>query len=375
MDNQVICPAGPTGLGISAISIYEPPWLLGNDWFGGTIARKFVQHTGTQIRPVSLEDEVSMAVKATTNLQREVGCDLQKCAAVVFVSPSFVPPSIARQHLDDGQSIDEHVQRAAQRFAHRMRLSTCRVIGINWFCAGYAKAMSILLHRTFPILNLRQDQFALIVTVGRISRITDYECKQTAPLFGDIATVTLIAPSDSHRYPTHFQLLQAHAEQRKSSGAFFQFHSRENVLVPTPDNGQSRIPRRLVFSLDAMGIADAAPRAMASALADSLLVTGLRPEDVRHVVPHQAGTAIVRLAAMKMEEIGIRGEIANGLTSRVGNLSSSSIPFALKQLWHNLHGTVACPTAAVGNPGEAKIAQGCLLLKSSPHHDKRSLAA
>ena len=370
-----MCAVGPTSFGISAISIYEPPWLLGNDWFGGTIARKFVQHTGTQIRPVSLEDEVAMAVKATTNLQREVGCDLQKCAAVIFVSPSFIPISIARKHLGNGRSIDESVQCAAQRFARRMRLSTCRVIGINWFCAGYAKAMSILLHRTIPTLNLRQDQFALVVTAGRISRITDYECKQTAPLFGDIATVTLIARDDSRHYPPHFQLLQAHAEHQQTSGVFFQFHCRENVLVPMPDGGQSRIPQRLVFSLDGMGIADAAPRAMSSALSKSLLVAGLRPEDVRHVVPHQAGTAIVRLAAMKMEEIGIRGEIANELTSRVGNLSSSSIPFALKQLWHGLHGTVACPTAAVGNPGETKIAQGCLLLKSTPHHDKRTLAA
>lgn len=370
-----MCAVLPTDFGISAISIYEPPWLLDNAWFRGTIARKFVQHTGTQVRPISLEDEIAMAVQATTNLQRETGCDLQKCAAVIFVSPSFVPVSIVRKYLGDERAIEEDVQRAAQRFACRLRLSTCRVIGTNWFCAGYAKAMSILLRRTLPALNLEKDQFALVVTASRISRITDYECKQTAPLFGDIATATMIARADSCRYPVHFQLLQAHAEQQKADGVFFQFHCRENVLVPMPDGGQTRIPWRLVFSLDGMGIADAAPRAMSNALAKSLFATGLCPADVRHVVPHQAGTAIVRLTAMKMEEIGIRVETANGLTSRVGNLSSSSIPFALKQLWHNLHGTVACPTAAVGNPGEAKIAQGCLLLQSTPYHDKRTLAA
>ncbi|HEV3137801.1 MAG TPA: hypothetical protein VGZ26_07845, partial [Pirellulales bacterium] len=133
-----------------------------------------------------MEDEVTMAVRATNNLQREVGCDLQNCAAVVFVSPSFVPISIARKFLGNERAIGESVQLAAQRFARRLRLSNCRVIGINWFCAGYAKAMSILLRRMLPTLNLGQDQFALVVTVSRISRITDYECKQTAPLFGDI---------------------------------------------------------------------------------------------------------------------------------------------------------------------------------------------
>ena len=256
-----------------------------------------------------------------------------------------------------------------------MGLSASRVIGINWFCAGYAKAMSILLRHTLPALNLGQEQFGLVVTAGRISRITDYECKQTGPLFGDLATATLIARADSRRYPPHFRLLTANAEHKPAEAAFFQFHFRDNVLSPLPDGGEMRSSRRLVFTIDGMGIADAAPRAMSNALAKSLSETQLRAQDVARVVPHQAGAAIVRLTAMKMEDIGIRAETANGLTSQVGNLSSSSIPFALQHLWHGLHGIVACPTAAVGNPGEATISQGCVLLQSTPLHDKRSIAA
>src|SRR5262245_52906633 len=87
-------------LGISAISIYEPPWVLGNEWFGDTIPRKFVHHTGIESRPVSLEDEVTMGVRVVKALQREAACDLQNCAAVVFVSPSYVPLAVARKHLN-----------------------------------------------------------------------------------------------------------------------------------------------------------------------------------------------------------------------------------------------------------------------------------
>jgi hypothetical protein len=78
---------------------------------------------------------------------------------------------------------------------------------------------------------------------------------------------------------------------------------------------------------------------------------------------------------MKLEEIGIRVETANGLTAHVGNLSSSSIPFALKQLWHRLEGTIACPTVAVGNPGAAKISQGCLLLEATSSRQQLVCAA
>src|SRR5262245_12961376 len=71
-------------MGISAIATYEPAWILPNDWFEGVIPRKFVHHTGIEARPISQEDEVTMAVRAVKNLQREVGCDLTDCAAVVF---------------------------------------------------------------------------------------------------------------------------------------------------------------------------------------------------------------------------------------------------------------------------------------------------
>jgi 3-oxoacyl-[acyl-carrier-protein] synthase III len=348
--------------------------LLGNDWFEGMIPRKFAQHTGTQLRAISLEDEVAMAVRVTKALQYEMSFDLRDCVALVFVSPSFVPTAVARKFLGEEHACEECVQRAALRCARQLGVSTCRVVGVNWFCAGYAKALSIL-SRMLSQVSLGEDQFALVVTASRISRITDYECKQTGALFGDIATATLLAGSDSRRYPVHLGVLAANAEERAADGVFFDFHLRENVLSPTPQGGKTRVPRRLVFSLDGMGIADAAPRAMSAALDKALATTGIRPEEVRFVVPHQAGAAIVRLTAMKLEEIGIHAETANGLTSRVGNLSSSSISYALKQLWHRFEGTIACPTAAVGNPGVPKILQGCLLLQAIPRREKLASAA
>src|SRR2546430_17716130 len=100
-------------IGISAIATYEPPWVLGNDWFGDKIARKFVHHTGIESRPISLEDEVTMGLRAVRNLQREVGCDLRDCAALIFVSPSFVPLPVARQYLDRERAEQERLHRAA----------------------------------------------------------------------------------------------------------------------------------------------------------------------------------------------------------------------------------------------------------------------
>ena len=53
-----------------------------------------------------------------------------------------------------------------------------------------------------------------------------------------------------------------------------------------------REPKRLVFSLDGMGIADTAPRAMAAAASEMTRQNDMLPSDIEHIVPHQAGEAI-----------------------------------------------------------------------------------
>src|SRR5262249_16156399 len=71
-------------------------------------------------------------------------------------------------------------------------------------------------------------------------------------------------------------------------------------------------------------------RAMSSAVDKAVKATAIRGDDVRFVVPHQAGSGIVRFTGMKLETLGIGGELINGLTQTVGNISSCSIPFPLK---------------------------------------------
>src|SRR5262245_21727145 len=92
-------PKAPPAIGIAAIATYEPPWTLSNEWFADAIPRKFVHHTGIEARAISHEDEVTLAVRAAKELQRETSIDFRDCAAVVFASPSFIPLAVARAHL------------------------------------------------------------------------------------------------------------------------------------------------------------------------------------------------------------------------------------------------------------------------------------
>ena len=270
-------------LGIAAVSTYRPPRQLPNEWFE-SMPRKFVQHTGIHSRPVSDDDEVTLALHVTEQLIRDTRCDMKKCAAVVFTSPSFVPMNLARKHLDERQARQEQLNRAAWRYVDRMGVRPRRVHATNTFCAGYARALDMVLHKINPVLNLQRDEFILVLTASRISRITDYSDPKSGALFGDLATVTLITRTDHEEHPVHFELLDAKVERQETNRPFFRFALKEQVPTPTHDGGRQIESERFVFSLDGMGIADVAPRGMAAAAAEMVRKTGLNPTDPLELV-------------------------------------------------------------------------------------------
>ncbi len=365
----------PPPLGIAAIAVHQPSMVIENDWFGDTMPRKFAHHTGIEARGISLDDEVTMGVDVVRRLQADVGCDLADCRGILFASPSLIPSEVARRYLDPVAASRERPAFAARQLVTRLGIPRCHAVGVNWFCCGYSRAFDLVANRWAPRLSLRGDEYVIIVASTRISRITDYGCRQTAGLFGDMATATLVAPVASRRYPAHFEILHAAAQRQTIDRPAFDFHVGNDVPVPTADGGRRAIRQRLVYSLDGMAIAEIAPRAMSAAVVDSLLSAGLSADDVGYVVPHQAGAGIVRFTGMKLDEYGIRGELVSGLTRRTGNVSACSIPHALAASWSRLRGIVACPTAAVGSPGRAEALRGCILLRSTPLHERQSSAA
>jgi len=248
-------------------------------------------------------------------------------------------------------------------------------VGLNWFCCGYSRALDLVRRRWAPRLRLGADDFLLVVVATRISRITDYSCSQTAGLFGDMASATLVSPLASRRHPVHFEIVHAAAEKLAAEKPAFDFHMGHDLPLPAPGGGRDRAAERLVYSIDGMAIAEIAPRAMAAAVAAALAAAGLSGGDVDFVVPHQAGAGIVRFLGMQLETHGIGGELINGLARRTGNVSACSVPHALRETWGRLRGVVACPTAAVGSPGRPEALQGCVLLRATPHHERQPAVA
>ena len=304
-----------------------------------------------------------MAADCVRQLVSKTECDLRDCAGLIFVTPSFVPMHVANRYMNREQARKEQPTRAAHQLAELLEIAPRRVAGMNGFCSGYAKAFSFAKQRFISSIGLKSTEFILVITSNRISRITDYGCRQSGALFGDMATASLLSRTDSEKYPVKFKLVDACYSKKGVSRAYFDFSMKENVLVPTAEGGRDVEPERLVFSMDGMGIADTAPRAMAASADELLNANGVEPSEIQHIVPHQAGNGIIRLASMKFEQLGLTADVVNGFAKNIGNVSSGSVPFALRKLWSELSGYVLCPVAAVGSPGRPEVSQGCLLFE------------
>lgn len=361
-------------IGISAIATHQPSMLLPNAWFESIMAKKFEKHTGICQRAVSTQGEVELALEAIRELEQKSSFDVADCRAILFVTPSSIPQVVARKFLSRDEARKEQPTRMASRFAEMLGTDRCQVVGMNGFCSGYAKAMQCLQRKVLPTIELGARDCVLIVTSSRISRITDFGDRQAGALFGDFATATLLSRADSAKYPMHLQLVDADYEKQAVSRAYFDFSQKSDVLSPAADGGRMHDTEKLVFSLDGMGIADTAPRAMANAAFKMAEKHAIEPDEVESIVPHQAGKAIVRLTGMKLEEAGFVATPINGLTENAGNVSSGSVPFALSENWSSLAGRILCPVAAVGAPGKLEVSQGCIYLRGPQTEAQRKVA-
>ncbi|MEM7473468.1 MAG: 3-oxoacyl-[acyl-carrier-protein] synthase III C-terminal domain-containing protein [Planctomycetota bacterium] len=327
------------------------------------MARKFEKHTGIQSRRISQVDEVELATQAINQLLGEQSITLDRCAAILLVTPSSIPAGTANRFLPRDRAREEQPTRMARHLADRLGMPGIKTYGMNGFCSGYAKALQFVRRKLRDSWQLPSEKYILVVTSNCISRITNFEDRASGALFGDFATATMITSCNSASIPPQFELVDARYERQESARSYFDFTNTTDVLYPSSDGGKTRAASRVVFSLDGMGIADTAPRAMANAATKMAAENDIDPSEVRHIVPHQAGAAIVRLTGMKLEEAGFTAEPCNGFTRDVGNTSSGSVPFALSELWDKLQGDILCPVAAVGAPGKPEVSQGCILLR------------
>jgi 2-oxoisovalerate dehydrogenase E1 component len=198
-------------------------------------------------------------------------------------------------------------------------------------CSGYLYALA----QAWDFLQQQPDAKVLIVTSEVLSPQLDPGDFETAILFGDAASATLLtghANADTW-LKVHRPTIAGQPEREAS------------IRVPLRGEGMVGIDGKAVFRQ--------AVRAMERALHEACRLAHLNLSEVDLVVPHQANQRIIEALTARTSSHTLSA------MAEVGNCSSSSIPLALAQRWAagKVPQRIACVTVGGGLTSAAFVAE------------------
>jgi 3-oxoacyl-[acyl-carrier-protein] synthase III len=165
-------------------------------------------------------------------------------------------------------------------------------------CAGFMYGM--ITAKQF--IESKTYKYILVVGVEKLSKITDWNDRNTAVLFGDGAGAAVLGPVSDGRGILSFDL------GADGSGGKYLYQEKDFIVM----NG------REVFKF--------AVRQMGESSVKALERAGLSKEDVDLLIPHQANIRIMEASRQRLE---LPIEKMSKTVHKYGNTSSASIPISI----------------------------------------------
>lgn len=192
---------------------------------------------------------------------------------------------------------DDQIPATSGMVQHELGL-TCGAMDLNAACSGFVYSLVT----GFGFLKLGYKR-VLIIGSETLSRVTDWEDRSTAILFGDGAGAVVI-------------------EAEEGNGCLLGWNlgcegSLRDILYAEV-GGKIIMAGKEVFRKAVIAMTDSAKSSIAAA--------GLSSNDISYVIPHQANIRIIESA---MKRLGIAENRAVSVLQKTGNTSSASIPIAL----------------------------------------------
>jgi 3-oxoacyl-[acyl-carrier-protein] synthase III len=179
----------------------------------------------------------------------------------------------------------------------RLGAKKAAAMDISAACAGFMYGM--ITGKQFIDNGVYKN--VLIVGVEKLSKVTDWDDRNTAVLFGDAAGAAVLGPVPDGKGILAFEL------GADGSGAKH-LYQEENIVM----NG------REVFKF--------AVRQMGESSVNVIEKAGLKKEDVDFLIPHQANIRIMEAARQRLE---LPVEKMSKTVNKYGNTSAASIPVSL----------------------------------------------
>lgn len=247
------------------------------------------ERTGIQERRQAAEGERSsdLAVQAARRALEMAGLGPEELDLLIVgtISPDVPMPSCA--------SFVQAKLGAKRAFA----------FDVSAACAGSLYAMSI----ADQYLKAGAARRALVVGVEILTRLVDWRDRNTCVLFGDAAGAMVLGPS-------------AEADRGILTTQLFSDGTLTDILRIREGETKVSMNGREVFKVAVRSLTEASQRALSA--------VGLSPEQVDHVIAHQANLRIIEAV---MGRLGLPLAKCWLNIARYGNTSSASLPMTLDE--------------------------------------------
>ncbi len=286
-------------VGLSSVATVTGSRVVSNEELlrgsAGLVSQDVIRRTGIERRFWVQDGEcgVSMAVDACAKLLEREGVEVDELDLVVCstTSPPSVTPSLACRIL--------------HKLSKPGREAVVQAYDVNAACSGYLYA----LQAGFDFLQSEPNGRILVVTSEVLSPLINPEDFDTAILFGDAASATLLYGEE--------RLGRALARLHRP-GLSARGEDGGTLSVPFRHDGYIRMKGQKVFS--------EAVRAMVGSLTRVCEREGMAVDDLSLVVPHQANQRIIDAIQRR-----IKPPVFSNIRHH-GNTSSTTIPLCLNEV-------------------------------------------
>lgn len=184
-------------------------------------------------------------------------------------------------------------------------------------CSGFIFGLSI------AEKYIRSGAARKILVIGAevLSRIVDWQDRNTCVLFGDGAGAVVLEASDGDH-----SLLSTHTF---SNGSYWNLLYQPGSGSRNPATDSRTIDERQIYlKMEGNDVFKHAVRSMEEAAVKALDANGLSPSDLTLMIPHQANRRIIDATAKRL---GLGADRLFTNLEKFGNTSSASIPIALDE--------------------------------------------
>lgn len=294
-------------VGILGVGKYVPEKILTNDDLEKMVETNdewIVTRTGIRERRIAAPEQATsdLAYEASLIALKNAGITAEQLDLIVVatITPDKFFPSTA--------CILQEKLGAKNAAAFDMS-AAC-----SGFVYGLANAAGFIATGTY--------KYALVIGADALSRITDYQDRNTAILFGDGAGAAVIGQVSKDRGFKSFVL-----GADGTGGELLKMDAGGSRLPSTEETIKNR--QHYIF-MEGREVFKFAVRIMDNASVEALEKAGKTKEDIDFLVPHQANIRIVQYA---MEKLGLPEEKCVVNLDKYGNMSAASVPVALAEAY------------------------------------------